>query len=249
MKNQDRWEPTKYEYYEGHLRAGRGPRGPQPASRLVTDLLAQAFEIAIPRYAKGRLLDLGCGSVPLYEAYRSHVTSIACVDWANSAHANSYLDLEWDLGTPLPFTDQSFDTIVLSDVLEHLSDPWLFWREANRLLAPGGHVILSVPFLYWLHEEPHDFFRYTRHALRRMAETNNFSVEQLDSLGDALAVATDTTAKLVAQMPTQGWRLALCVQQMSSILRRSRRVHALIQQTRENFPLAYVLVARRLPSA
>ena len=45
----------------------------------------------------GYLLDLGCGKVPLYLIYKSHITDSICVDWGNSLHGNDYIDSECDL--------------------------------------------------------------------------------------------------------------------------------------------------------
>ena len=62
-------------------------------------------------------MDLGCGKVPLYIAYRDLVSDIICVDWENTQHENEYLDLEYDITKVLPFVNEEFDTIILSDDL------------------------------------------------------------------------------------------------------------------------------------
>jgi SAM-dependent methyltransferase len=108
------------------------------------------------------LLDLGCGKVPFYARYREYVSETVCVDWSNSLHGNGHVDAECDLTQELPFADASFDTILLSDVLEHIPAPERLWREMARLLKPGGELLSSVPFFYWLHEEPYDYYRYTK---------------------------------------------------------------------------------------
>ena len=139
-------------------------------SRLVADRVAACYGEYLPRHARGRLADLGCGSVPLYGSYRTLVSSVTCVDWAHSPHARRHINVEADLGAVLPFADASFDTLILSDVLEHVAEPERLWREMARLLAPGGHAFVNVPFLYGIHEAPHDYYRYTEFALRRLAE-------------------------------------------------------------------------------
>jgi SAM-dependent methyltransferase len=129
------------------------------------------------------LLDFGCGLVPLYDAYRGFVSSIVCLDWENSPHSNPYLDATQDLSGVINLESESFDTILVSDVFEHLPDPALTWTELNRLLRPGGKIILNVPFFYGLHESPHDYYRFTEYALRLLAERAGFAVVELESIG------------------------------------------------------------------
>jgi 2-polyprenyl-3-methyl-5-hydroxy-6-metoxy-1,4-benzoquinol methylase len=89
--------------------------------------------------------DLGCGHVPFYEIYRPLVTDIVCIDWCNSYHKNELLDYACDLTHSLPLESQSFDTVLLTDVLEHLYEPLRVLAEVRRVLRPGGHVIVGVP--------------------------------------------------------------------------------------------------------
>ena len=144
----------------------------------MVDLIARSYARILPLHARGKLLDLGCGKAPLYGSYKELVSSCVCVDWANTAHKNEHLDLECDLTQPLPFADGEFDTIILSDVLEHIPTPEALCHEMARSLALQGKLILNVPFFYGLHEEPHDFYRYTLHGIRHLLEKSGFM--QLD---------------------------------------------------------------------
>src|SRR5206468_3217360 len=100
-------------------------------------------------------------------------------DWPNSPHGVTHADVIADLGRPLPFPSSCFDGVLLSSVLEHLADPVATLGEASRVLRPGGVLVLELPFLYWLHEEPHDFGRYTEFALRRFADMVGLEVKLL----------------------------------------------------------------------
>jgi len=94
----------------------------------------------------------------------------------------------------LPFEAGHFDCIFASEVLEHLSDPFLFAREVTRVLKPGGSVILTVPFLFHKHDDPHDFWRPTDQGLTELFK--HFSKVAVEPLGNTLHVISDlvTTA-------------------------------------------------------
>jgi len=161
MKNENKWEPTKYIYRKGKLIASRDKGEVSVSSRLVADISAAIYDEKIPQYVNGSLLDLGCGNAPFYQVYKKYSTQVTCADWFNSMHTNDFIDVECDLSKPLPFESNEFDTVILSDVLEHIFNPENLWEEIFRILAPQGRLILNVPFYYWIHEEPHDYYRYT----------------------------------------------------------------------------------------
>lgn len=70
-------------------------------------------------------------------------------------------DVLADLNTVLPFTDNSFDTIVSVACLEHVPRPWYTIKELHRVLKPGGFAIIGIPFLQPFHAWPHDYTRFT----------------------------------------------------------------------------------------
>lgn len=221
MRNRESWRPSKYVRRNGRLRASRDPKEVGVGSRLVADLVAAAYDEALPRHARGKLLDLGCGKAPLFGAYRDRVTDVTCADWGKSLHGGEYLDVECDLTEPLPFQDGEFDTVLLSDVLEHIPEPARLWGEMSRILAPGGRLLLNVPFLYWLHEQPHDYYRYTEFALRRFAEGAGMRLLELRPIGGAPEVMADLFAKNVARVPAVGRALASAVQAAAFAFTRS----------------------------
>lgn len=197
MKSGSQWRPTKFVLHGEEWRGSRDRRQLNPASRLVADRSSASYVAALRTHARGDLLDLGCGYVPLYGAYRELVRSTTCVDWPSTLHPSPHLDLEADLTRPLPLPDASFDTVLLTDVLEHLPKPDLLWDELHRLLRPAGKAIVGVPFLYWLHESPHDHHRYTEFRLRLFADEHGFDVLELGAYGGNADVLFDTTAKLI----------------------------------------------------
>ncbi len=98
----------------------------------------------------GRMLDLGCadGSVTVRvadAAGAAEVHGVEFVDaWAAGARERGIDVLVADLGKPLPYDDASFDLIHSNQVIEHLQRTDLFLMEIRRLLAPGGHAVIST---------------------------------------------------------------------------------------------------------
>lgn len=215
------------------------------ASRLSADLIAAYYGRELPLRAKGRLLDLGCGKVPLYAAYKDVVSECVCVDWENTAHKNPYLDRECDLTQPLPFSDGRFDTIVLSDVLEHIPTPEALCREISRVLAPSGTLILNVPFYYWLHEEPHDYYRYTQYALRRFIDLAGLRLVMLEATGGSPELLADVLAKNIVRVPLVGKPLAVFVQWATLRFIGTRLGRKVSRSTSRAFPFGYFLIAER----
>ena len=245
MRNQGQWKPSKYIYKKGKLIASRDPKEVGFGSRLIVDLIAGLYASNLRQHAKGKLLDLGCGKVPLYAAYREFVTENICVDWGNTIHKNEYLDYELDLIKNLPFRDNEFDTIILSDVLEHIPVPEQLWKEMARILSRNGKIIMNVPFYYWLHEQPHDYYRYTEFALRRFVETSGLRLIQLESIGGAPEVMSDIFAKNILRLPKLGRSLALVAQRLTLSFIRTKFGKKVSEATSSSFPLGYFLVAEK----
>jgi SAM-dependent methyltransferase len=240
MKAEERWQPTKFAQRDGHLDVGPSV---SPGTWVMTRLLAETYERSLGAHARGRLLDLGCGTVPLYGAYRPYVDSITCVDWGGSRHGAEYRDLDHDLNLPLPFGDGSFDTVILSDVLEHIHSPERLLEEIARVLAPHGKLLMNVPFLYWLHEQPHDYYRYTEHGLRRMVERAGLRLLTLETVGGAPEVLADVVGKHVQRLPVLGAALARGLQRAVFAATRPAPVRRALSDSSQRFPLGYFLIA------
>jgi SAM-dependent methyltransferase len=243
VKNQELWKPTKFVFKNGRLCISKNKQEAAVCSRLVGQLTAEQYGEYIPQYCSGRLVDLGCGKVPLYEAYKKHITDNVCVDWANTYHDTNFLDAECDLAGVLPFGDQEFDTIILSDVLEHVPSPQLLCSEIARILRPSGIVLLNVPFMYWLHEQPYDYYRYTKFALERLLQDAGLRLVHMKALGGSADVLADFLAKHVVKLPLLGDSVALAIQWAAYTFGRTRLGARFRQKSAEMFPLAYFVVA------
>ncbi|XOV86715.1 MAG: class I SAM-dependent methyltransferase [Pseudomonadota bacterium] len=121
----------------------------------------------------GVVYDLGCGEAPYRNFFLGYCSRYIGVDWENSQHTQG-ADIAADLNQPLPIPDKSADLVVSISVLEHLYDPAMMLREAFRILKPGGRLLLQVPFMWQVHEAPHDYYRFTRFGLLHLLETAGF---------------------------------------------------------------------------
>jgi len=138
-------------------------------------------------YASGRLLDIGCGRKPYRDLFAGRVTHHIGVDFPVTAAGAAAADVYAD-STALPFADVAFDTVLSTQVLEHLPEPKAMLREACRVLRPGGHLILTAPQTWGLHEEPHDYYRFTCYGLRYLAEACGFGVDYIKPRGGLFAL-------------------------------------------------------------
>ncbi|MEG9302760.1 methyltransferase domain-containing protein [Psychrobacter celer] len=122
----------------------------------------------------GSVVDLGCGLRPFERDILNYADTYTGVDWANSLH-DTKADIIADLNQPLSIESESFDSVVSFEVLEHLSEPQMMLKEANRILRKGGVLILSMPFQWWIHEEPWDYQRFTRYGLEYQLKKAGFT--------------------------------------------------------------------------
>jgi SAM-dependent methyltransferase len=139
---------------------------------LIYDINDQFLEKHAYLY-KGDLYDLGAGEAPYKEFFLGHAKRYFAVDWSDSIHQTNS-DMTADLNGPLPITTAIADTVIALSVLEHLREPQVMLCEAFRILKPGGHLLIQVPWQWQLHEVPHDYFRYTPFGLRYILEKAGF---------------------------------------------------------------------------
>lgn len=245
MKNRDIWQPSKFVYKNGKLIASRHKKEVNIASRLIADIVAEFYDKNIKKYASGKLLDLGSGKVPLYQVYREYISDSICVDWQNTQHPNDYLDLECDLEKGLPFAIGEFNTIILSDVLEHIPNPEMLWTEMSRILSPNGKIIMNVPFYYKIHEQPYDFYRFTEFALRRFVKMSGLRIIKLESIGGFPEIIGDIFAKNIMVLPIFGENLANFIQFLTKVFVRTALGKILSKKTKNIFPFGYFLIVEK----
>ncbi|MBW7860044.1 MAG: methyltransferase domain-containing protein [Rhodocyclaceae bacterium] len=133
----------------------------------------------IRRIGHGRVLDIGCASRWVEDILGAHCEYVGLDSVATGENLyRTHPDIFGEASC-LPFADRSFDYVLLLDVVEHLYFPREALREAARVLRPGGTLMISIPFLYPVHDAPHDFQRYTEHGIRRELFEAGFRVLDL----------------------------------------------------------------------
>lgn len=128
---------------------------------------------------RGRVIDLGCGTAPYKELILKQANEYIGVDWKNSFHDQRNVDVFADISKELPFPDDYADMVTAFQVMEHLEDPQKFLSESHRILRPEGQLVLTVPFMWHVHEAPYDFFRYTRYGLNHLLTKVGFQAADI----------------------------------------------------------------------
>ena len=140
----------------------------------------------VEKYAghlSGRMMDFGCGSKP----YRSlfSVEQYIGVDYENEGHPheNEQIDVFYD-GKHLPFENGFFDSVLCSEVFEHVFNLDEILLELNRVLKPEGRMLITCPFVWNEHEIPYDYARYSRFALESQLRKAGFEMIEYSKSGN-----------------------------------------------------------------
>jgi len=136
----------------------------------------------------GKTLDIGCGTKPYESLFKScEYIGLEIDNEANrkTKKADYYYD-----GHRFPFDREIFQSVVVNEVFEHVFNPDEFLDEINRVLKPGGVVLMTMPFVWDEHEQPFDFARYSSFGIKALMERHGFIIEeQRKSLDDIRVIA------------------------------------------------------------
>jgi len=130
------------------------------------------------RYMTGRMLDFGCGSKPYKDLFDVEEYVGLDIEESGHSHQNEQVDVFYD-GKTIPFEDNHFDSVFSSEVFEHIFNLERVLSEIHRVIKPGGHLLISVPFVWEEHEIPHDFARYTTFGIDHLVTKTGFEVIEI----------------------------------------------------------------------
>ena len=164
-------------------------------SYIVATLQLNAV-LSASKYAKGSLLDVGCGDKPFLHIFKDKIRKYVGIDMPSTLHLNREIDA-FSSGSEIALKDERFDTILTTSVIEHVIEPKKMFDEMHRVLKKNSYLILTTPCQYGLHEQPHDYFRYTKYSLRMMAEKSGVKVVYIKPVGGMLVIITQLIAKYI----------------------------------------------------
>ena len=236
------------------------PRSPQDG--FIVPLLKVAIEVQIDRLLSPgqsknapRVLDAGCGAQPC----RARVEKTGASYYSLDVCAQSGVKVDFIAPIDekrLPesiYQSGPYDLILCSDVLEHVAE-WdnVFANFYHPLdpLAPSGHIILTSPHFFPLHEEPYDFWRPTPYSIRYFAQKHGFAIETETPLGTGWDVLGTLLARQSFLPRTRSFtsrfvnRACQVMQRWSFALLRSRRLQDSVVD-RGPFYLANFFVLRK----
>jgi len=153
-----------------------------PQRYLFSPALYSQYKVTLPlirRFARGKLIDIGCGDMPFREFVIDRVNVYDGLD----IYPHSWVTYVGNVEDMFMVKDESYDTVLCLEVLEHVSDPFLAVREICRILKPGGVLILSVPHLSRLHDEPLDYYRFTQYGVQNLLEKAGLVLIALEKRG------------------------------------------------------------------
>ncbi len=193
---------------------------------------------------QGRVMELGVGDDPYRSLFDDPPISID-IDFANrpTVVADAHR---------LPFKVGAFDSVLASQVFEHLHSPWEAVAELHRVTKGGaGAIVVAVPFLFPLHQEPHDYFRYTAHGLKRIFG-QYFAIDLIIPYGGRTAVVCDMlfTPTRSSTLIRRGIRkLRKVLLGVDRGRHRSILGRLIVRCPPGQHPLGYILVCRRAEQA
>jgi SAM-dependent methyltransferase len=142
--------------------------------------------IHVQKYISGRTLDFGAGLAKYREIIKQKATEYITLDIVPGDN----IDVVGDVLNS-PFDKEAFDTVISTQVIEHVRKPWIMVQEIHRILRKGGICILTAPFLIPYHADPHDYFRYTAEGVKSLFEDAGFKTIECSSYGKPFTVLSE----------------------------------------------------------
>lgn len=155
--------------------------------RIPRDILARDMFRAIRQYCSGHVLDVG-GWDFFLTLRKKGVKFDRWTTLDNSDKKMLVLDdprFECVLGDGcnMKFADNSFDTVLNIQVLEHVFDPIRMVAEIGRVLKPGGHAVFLIPQTAYMHFAPYHYYNFTRFWIEEVMKRSGLSIVELKCIG------------------------------------------------------------------
>ena len=235
------WQESKYQSGSKGLVASRNTAEVSVSSRIIITLVGQFYSRHIPTHIRGDLIDLGCGKSPLFGTYCQYST---CQHFLDIKNRLQHTDLNYraSLNEPITNITKLYDSAILSDVLEHLARPEIALASINRMLKKQGVLLMTVPFLYGIHEAPHDFRRFTRFGLEYELKRAGFTRIEIHEIGGIVSAIATMMLKLLSMgVGSNSWPIKLGVS-LYHLLMRLPFIAWADQKSSKSYPLEYGVI-------
>lgn len=144
------------------------------------------FILHTKHYISGETIDFGAGNAKYQHIIRPHTSKYTTFDMK----AGNNIDVVGDVLNP-PFADSSFDTVISTQVLEHVEKPWIMVSQISRIIKPGGLCIITAPFMFPFHADPHDFFRYSKKGMESLFKNEGFDIVESGTYGKIFSLFSE----------------------------------------------------------
>ena len=122
-------------------------------------------------HIQGRVLDLGAGMAKYRAMIQENASDYLACDVKKNENINTVCDV-----TNLVFPTESFDTVISTQVFEHVDNPFVVAQEIKKVLKTGGNAIITAPFMFPYHADPKDNFRFSREGLEEIFRSIDFEI-------------------------------------------------------------------------
>lgn len=143
---------------------------------------------------QGHVLDIGSGHSP-YRSLLTRATRYTSIE-AETRYNPDIVAFAYNI----PLASESIDSVMLTEVLEHLAEPEAALHETARVLKTGGALYVTVPMTWGLHYVPHDYYRFTRYGISHLLEKAGFEIKSIEPMGGLFTIMSARTVEVVSTL-------------------------------------------------
>ncbi len=137
-------------------------------------------------HVRGKVLDLGAGMAKYKETIKKHAADYIACDVKKNENIDTVCNV-----TNLVFPPESFDTVISTQVFEHVDNPFMVAQEIKKVLKMGGNAIITAPFMLPFHADPKDHFRFSREGLEEIFKSSGFEIIDSGTYGGFFMVLSE----------------------------------------------------------